>query len=136
MQINNIIKISYVSCQLISGFLRLSETEAKISDDIPFCELLNFKKPAALTISDKVEDGNRVYQSKLVFLYCDHWLKNAMRLAFLCETADGVRYLIGTDERPFPIITQQENHPNNYSDNQLTEVTVSYSSGNFPPIIK
>lgn len=136
MELNNIIKIFVVPCKQIAGLFRISETEAKINDDIPFKEFGNIKRPASLIISDKIEEGNRIYQSKLVFYTCNKWLVDITRNSFLCETIDGTRYLIGERKRPFPVVTQQQTHPNNYSDNQLTEVVVNFTSSKIPPIIR
>lgn len=136
MELNNIIKIFVAPCKHITGIFRISEMEAKINDDIPFKEIENIKRPASLTISDKIEDGNRIYQSKLVFYTCNKWLADITKNGFICETIDGTRYLIGDMERPFPVVTQQQTHPNNYSDNQLTEVVVNFTSSKIPPIIR
>ena len=57
-------------------------------------------------------------------------------MAYLCETVDGERYLIGNNERPYPVVTQQENHPESYSDSQLTEYVISWNSTKKPPIIR
>lgn len=135
MQLNNIVSISYVHFSLIDGFIRTSPTEAVISENVPFTHIENFKKPAQLVISDKIEDGNRIYTAKLTFQTCEGRLADPDRLAFLCKTIDGIYYLIGTDERPHPVVTQQDTHPNNFSDNQLTEVSVNYSAAQICPII-
>ncbi len=135
MQLNNIIKISVLPCEQIAGFLRLSQTVAKLNDDLQFDELNNIRRPAALTIEDKVEDRQRIYTAKLVFSTCDKWPENVQRMAYLCETADGERYLIGNHDRPFPLTIRKSTHPNNFADSQLTEVTVTYSSDKMIPII-
>jgi hypothetical protein len=41
MQLNNIIKISVLPCEQIAGFRRLSQTVAKLNDDLQFDELNN-----------------------------------------------------------------------------------------------
>ena len=135
MKLNNIIKISIVDCRLVGQLTFVSNMEARLSSVVPFRELEAIKKPAQLTISDKLEDKVRLYLSKLVFYLCADTYVDSDRMAFLCETIDGKRYLIGTAERPFPIVTQQEIHPANGSDNQLTEVTVSWTTAKRPHII-
>lgn len=136
MQLNNIIRISVLPCEQIAGFLRISQTEAVLNDDLHFDELTGIQRPAALTIEDKIEDKQRIYSSKLVYYTCDKWPESVQRMAYLCETADGDRYLLGSHDRPFPLATRKSTHPNNYSDSQLTEVTVTYSSDKMIPIIR
>lgn len=136
MQLNNIIKISVIPCEQIAGFVRISKTESRLNDDLQFEELSKIHRPAALTIEEKVEDRQRINTAKLVFNTCDKWPESVQRMAYLCETADGDRYLIGHRDRPYPVATRKSTHPVNYSDNQLTEVTVTYSSDKMIPIIK
>lgn len=136
MRLNNIIRISSVPSASLSGYLRLGETEATFNADAPFRALSGIRYPSQLTVSDKREDGAAVFTAKLVFLACGDWMEDARRLAFLCETSDGDKYLIGTGESPYPVITQQQVHPDNYSDSQLTEVTVTWLSAHIPPKIR
>ena len=136
MELNNIVKIAIVPCNDITGLKRISATECKISADVPFIDFPEFKSPAQLFITDKDDDNNRTYTSKLSIMTCADWITHARRLAFLCETVSGIRYLVGNNERPYPVITQTQNHPSGSSDSQLTEVAVSWVSSKIPPIIR
>lgn len=133
MKLNNITKISVISCQDITRFSRLSLTTAACTfkNERP----VSFKAPALLTIADKEEDGCRIYQTKLAFKTCDDWVLGLKRCSYLCETVSGIRYLIGTGDRPFPVISQAQTHPDNFADSQLTEVSVSYSAAEMPPTL-
>ncbi len=135
MKLNNIIRISVVPLSLIGEVTLVSLSEARLGSEVPFRDLSAIKKPAQLTIADKIEDKVRLFQSKLVFYSCEDALVDLDRSAFLCEAIDGKRYLIGTGDRPYPVVTQQENHPSNGSDSQLTEVTVTWTCTKRPPII-
>ena len=55
---------------------------------------------------------------------------------YRCKAANGRYYLIGTNDRPYPISTVTQNHPDNMTDNQLDEVTVNYTSSNKIPYIQ
>lgn len=133
---NNIIRVSCVQCNKISGFRRLSETEAVINPELPLEELKTIKHPSSLIINDKIEDGQRIFQTKLTIKLCGSISNIPRRMAYLCETVDGERYLIGNNERPYPVVTQQENHPESYSDSQLTEYVISWNSTKKPPVIR
>lgn len=125
---NIINKIRIVPCSQVSGFTRISELEGFLSKDIPWKELEDIKKPAAMTMNDKVKNGIRNVTTKLSFYIRQDWMPGARRLSFLCDTVDGDRYLIGTGQRPYPVITQQQVHPDKGTDNQLTEVIVEWKN--------
>lgn len=107
-----------------------------MNSDVMFHQINHWKKPASMTITDKIENGQRIFQTKLVFKTCKSDLQGARGLAFLAETIDGDKYLIGNNDRPYPVITASENHPNNYADSQLTEYVVTWNSTLKPPIIR
>ena len=118
----NVIAIDRIPVSSLLGFQRVGTNSVKLNSEIPW-QSLSIKVPARLTISDKIDNGVRIYLTDLA------------RWAYRCKTADGKFYLIGTDERPYPVGTVTTNHPDNMTDNQLSEVTVSYTSGNPIPYI-
>ena len=128
---NNIVKISKARCDEIGVVVRTDENRVTIASPFIFSEISCFKRPATLVSDEKSDDNGRIYQTKLTFSVPGKRLPNMKRHVFLCETIDGERILIGTDKRPYPMISQSENHPGNFTDSQLTTVTVEYSSS-FP----
>lgn len=87
------------------------------------------KVPAELNISDKLESGQRVYSAKLSFTSVEEFPRE--RMGYKATAADGKQYLIGTNERPYPVTSMVEPHPDKITDNQLFEVSVNYTS-DFP----
>ena len=49
---------------------------------------------------------------------------------------NGRYYLIGNNDRPYPVTTVNDNHPDNMTDSQLYEVTVNYTSAGKIPYIQ
>lgn len=135
MELNNIIKVSRIDTILVSDFFRIQRMKAMIGNEEAFQPIKCMKTPASLSVTDKIEDGQHIYTAKLVMQVSGGMLPNVDRQTWIAETVDGVRYLIGTDSRPYPVTLQQETHPGNYSDSQLTEVTVTYSSPWMLPIL-
>ena len=129
----NIIAIDRVPVFSLLGFQRTGVNSVKLDANTPW-QSLSIKVPARLTISDKIDDGVRIYTAQLVFRSCEE-LNDLGRWAYRCKTADGKFYLVGTDERPYPVGNVTTNHPDNMTDNQLSEVTVSYTSGSPIPYI-
>lgn len=131
----NIIAIDRIPVSSIIGFQRTGVNSVKMDAGTPWQSLV-IKVPARLTISDKIEDGVRLYTAQLVFKVCQEDLGGWSRQAFRCHTADGKQLLIGSDERPYPVATVNQPRPDNMTDSQLCEVTVNYTSANQIPYIQ
>lgn len=121
----NIIAIDRVPVSSLLGFMRINSKNVKVDSNTPW-QSLHIKVPARLTISDKIEDGTRLYTAKLEFRTCEDASDNG-RWAYRCHTADGRELLIGSPTRPYPVATISTNHPDNMTDNQLSEVAVNWT---------
>lgn len=129
----NIIAVDRLRAGDIVGLRQASATSVHVSTATAW-ENIPIKVPARLTISDKIEDGVRLYTAQLVFRTCAD-PGDRGRQVYRCKTADGHYYLIGTNERPYPISTVTMNHPDNMTDSQLNEVTVTYTSASEIPFM-
>ena len=130
----NIVAIDRVSAGAIVGLRRLSVSCVQISPLTPW-ESIPIKVPARLTLNDMIVDGTRMYTAQLVFRTCEE-PGDRGRKVYRCKTADGRYYLIGNNDRPYPISTITMNHPDNMTDSQLNEVTVNYTSASKIPYIQ
>ena len=131
----NVIAIDRTPVTSIVGFQRTGRNSVKMDAATPW-QSLKIKVPARLTITDKIEDGVRLYTAQLVFKTCSEDLVNWERHAFRCHTADGKQVLIGSDDRPYPVATVNNPRPDNMTDSQLCEVTVNYTSASQIPYIQ
>ena len=129
----SIIAVYRVPANSVSGLKRVDANSVQVPVSIPF-QRIAIRIPARLTISDKVEDGVRLYTAQLVFRTCED-IDDRERMVYSCKAADGKFFLIGTGERPFPVTTVNEPHPDNMTDSQMNEVTVSYTSAAKIPYI-
>lgn len=90
-------------------------------------EAVQAKTPAQMTITEKIEDKNRVYSAELSF-------KTPCRQSFggryvwRARLLSGEWLVLGTGARPYPVATVEERMPENVADSQMDVVTVSYSS--------
>lgn len=132
--IRHIIAVDRVSaCNIVD--LRSVAVDRVTLSEATRWENLKIKVPARLTLSNKIDNGVRIYSAKLTFRTCEEF-ENLDRYVYRCKTTNGKFILIGSDERPYPITTTSEDHPENFSDSQLNEVSVSYNSKDrFPYII-
>ena len=132
-KIQIITAIDRIPVTSLVGMSRVSKTGVKLPYGINW-QPIAIKPHAQLSISDKVEDKNTVWTVKLVFKTCEEFGDRG-RWAYRCKLVDGSYRLIGTDERPYPVASVLENMPENVTDNQLNEVTVSWQSTHFIPLI-
>lgn len=122
----NIIAIDRIPVTSLTGFVRTGIINVKVANNLPW-QSLDIKVPARLTVNDKIEDGVRLHTAQLVFRTCED-ISDLGRWAYRCRMADGPYILIGSPERPFPVGTVTKNHPDNMTDSQLDEVTVTWTS--------
>lgn len=131
--VNNIISIDCIHVGLLLGFRRISVSSVEISESLRW-RSIDIKIPARLTVSDKIEDGVRLHTAQLVFRTCED-IHDFGRWVYRCHTADGQSILIGSPERPYPVSNVTRNHPDNMTDSQLNEVSVSWVTPHEIPYI-
>lgn len=83
---------------------------------------------SSVATSDKIENKVRIHTSKLTALLPEGFEVGNKKLCFRVTTVSGERFLIGTDKRPFPIVTFSENYPNSASTRCGSTMTVTYSN--------
>lgn len=132
-QIRIVTKVERTPIRNLDGMTRISETEVSLPNNIAW-EPLNIKPHAQLSIIDKQEDKNTVYDAKLVFKAFDDFSKRK-RWAYRCLLSSGQYRLIGSDDRPYPVTSVNDNMPENVTENQLIEVTVNWKSPRYIPTI-
>ena len=132
-QIRIVTKVERTPIRNLDGLTRISETEVSLPNNITW-EPLNIKPHAQLSIIDKQEDKNTVYDAKLMFKTFGDFSKRK-RWAYRCLLSNGQYRLIGSDDRPYPVTSVNENMPENVTENQLIEVTVNWKSPRYIPTI-
>ena len=113
--------------------LQCSDVDRVTTDpSFDFGDKLNSVSPAKLSINNKVIDKNQLWEYQLVFRTCQyfpavgHW-------AYLLYLADGKWMLLGSSQRPYPVMVSSKTLPENLSDSQLWEVTVTWSNSSKAP---
>lgn len=123
--ISNVIAVYRLQCfSMLSGF---QNSASKLFGHIKENgDELNIVSPAKFSCSNKVSDKARLYEYMLTFKSCEE-LEVAGHYAYALEMADGSKCVLGSDERPFPVTVSSRTLPDNLSDSQLWEVSVSYA---------
>ena len=83
---------------------------------------------SSLEFSDKVENKVRIYTTKLTCHLREECQVGNRKLIFLATTVQGKEFLVGTSNRPYPIVTQKCTMPDTPSGVSNTEMTVTFTS--------
>ena len=123
----------YLFLNMISNVIAVYRVQCSDVDRVdtdPYFDFgpeLNTIVPAKLSINNKVVDKNVLWEYKLDFRSCQdlqvdgHW-------AYVLKLANGKWLTLGTKDRPYPVTVSSKLLPDNLSDSQLWEVSVSWSN--------
>ena len=81
-----------------------------------------------LEISEKMEGGQRIYTVKLTLKTTDDTLSSLDRKVFYALDINDMVWILGSQTRPYPIVTKSVNLPESAQDNQLNTFQIDYSS--------
>lgn len=124
--IKNIIKVEITEAENLKGMAFPSLHTCILPSDASFRQIA-CKNPSSCEITDKVESKVRIFTSKLTFRSYEQIAPGGKQLAYRVTTADGCRYLIGNEHRPFPVLTRTENMPGSHTDSSLITYVVTWT---------
>ena len=81
-----------------------------------------------LEISEKKEGGQRIYTVKLTLRTTDDTLSSLDRKVFYALDINGMVWILGSQTRPYPIVSRSVSLPESAQDNQLNSFQIDYSS--------
>ena len=81
-----------------------------------------------LEISEKKEGGQRIYTVKLTLKTTDDTLSSLDRKVFYALDINDMVWILGSQTRPYPIVTKSVSLPESAQDNQLNTFQIDYSS--------
>lgn len=84
------------------------------------------QKPAKLEITDKLEDGVRLYTHKLTLRLPDDDLDTSVPYAYLVTDLESNKYLIGVGDRPYTIINMSDIHPDSLGSSTFVEAVIQW----------
>ena len=129
-----VISVERTKCKNLSGVKFISPTKVKVPFDVSW-QTIAVRAHPSLTIVDKIDDKVRMFTSTLKFSTADDMTERD-KFAYRVKLTDGTTRLIGTFERPYPVTLAQETMPEKETDNQMTDVTVTYTNARNLPIIE
>ena len=88
---------------------------------------------AALETGDELDNGVRLHTQKLTATLETEYVFPQSPTVFLITAVNGMQYIIGTADAPYPLIQQSTIFSSNAAENAVTELVVNYTS-HFPLI--
>lgn len=123
---NIVLKVERTSCKRLSGMFRTSPGKVIIPEGAGW-QNIKIRPLASLQVSEKVEDKVHLYTATLKFYTCQR-MEDRGNDAYRLTMMGCSHRLIGTSERPYPVMTIAESAPEKVTDNQWNEVTVTWTS--------
>lgn len=124
--LKNIIKIEIAEADALGNVTYPAPNLCVVPQNVEFRQI-QVKNPSSCEITDKVESKVRIFTTKLTFKTCEQLMDNGSPLAYKLTAADGICYLMGSDHRPFPVLTRSENMPSSFTETSLITYTVTWS---------
>lgn len=121
-------KIEWCEAYHLKSALLMPHDRRAILRDVAPWRTLPIVGLAALETTEEMENGVRLHTTKLSATLEETFVFPERPVAFLASSVNGSRFLIGTAQRPFPLVSQNTNMPSNSAENCITEMVVNLSS--------
>jgi hypothetical protein len=121
-------KIEWCEAYHLQSALLMPHDRQAILRDVAPWRTLPIVGLAALETSEEMENGVRLHTTKLSATLEETFVFPERPVAFLASSVNGSRVLIGTAQRPFPLVNQNSVLPSNSTENCITELVVTLSS--------
>lgn len=125
--IQNLIKIEVCDSSALLDALVLSEKDCFLTRDVNFTEVNAFGN---IQVSDdsNYENNELVWTTTITYKAKSKNPQMWRRKAFRMTAIDGKKYLVGTGERPFPVIKESNPYPDKATGSTLMTVTITWKS--------
>lgn len=121
-------KIEWCEAYHLQSALLMPHDRQAILRDVAPWRTLPIVGLAALETSEEMENGVRLHTTRLSATLEETFVFPERPVAFLASSVNGSRFLIGTAQRPFPLVNQNSVLPSNSTENCITELVVTLSS--------
>ncbi len=119
--------IEMTDAENLSAMILLSDSSCKLQENVNFT-VINIDGLAEVNIEEDYQNNQKTYKTTLQFNSCSKKPLSMRQKAFRLTALDGRRYLIGTSERPFPIIKEKNPFPRQPTGEQMKSVSISWNS--------
>lgn len=128
--LRHIRKIEYCAAYHLKRAIILpAQAIALVREPMPWQEL-PLVGLASLEVTDEVENGVRIYTSKLTATLCKPFLHPKRPSAFRLTDVQGKLYLLGTAQIPYPLISQTVSIEDNAHSQTASVITIQQKTEN------
>ena len=120
-------KIEMVRVEELSPLKIISKTSCMLSREVNF-EDIDIQELVGVSIEDSYENNQKVYTTTATFSSKRKKPFVVRGVAFRLTSVNGDRFMIGTKERPFPIIKEKNPFPEKVPDTSLKTATITWKS--------
>lgn len=106
----------------------------KLEDPLSFEPLCTIGL-STFEISDKVVFKNRIFQHTLTVKLAERFVSSNRMICFRLTAVDGSQYMLGSDVRPYPVITQNDSHPSDAAQSCAVTLEITWKSTGFYPVL-
>lgn len=124
--LSNLKKIEVIETRLLQNMTIIPGLGVMLNFWRNFTELHLVYLASMETVS-KVENKSRLFTTSIKALLSEHFDVANRKLAFMVTTVDGDRFLVGTNESPFPVANTTDTFPEKESDPSGCTLTVEYT---------
>ena len=91
-------------------------------------KVIPIKELADVKVEDSFENGQKYYTTTVSFYSPDRELTKSQRAAFRLTSVRGKLYLMGSNDRPYPIIKETANFPDDPKNTSMKRVVITWKS--------
>lgn len=124
--LSNLKKIEVIETRLLQNMTVIPGIGVMLNFWRNFTELPLVNLASMETVS-KVENKSRLFTTSIKALLSEHFDVANRKLAFMVTSVDGDRFLVGTNESPYPIANTIDTFPEKESDPSGCTLSVEYT---------
>lgn len=126
--LRHICKVEYCAAyHLKSAVILPAQAKALVQEPMPWQEL-PLVGLASLEVNDEVENGVRMYTSKLTATLCKPFQNSSRPSAFRLTDVQNRTYLLGTSYSPYPFVSQTLSCTTESSKSSTTVLSINHQS--------
>lgn len=127
-------KVEMIECDKLDDSMFIPDKGVILSADLVFSKLDTIGL-SSLEISDTIESKTTIHNHVLTSYLPSRFVIGNKKFAFLVTDHRGHKIIIGNHSRPYPVITFDDNRPDDFAVKNAVKMTVNYLSTTIYPVL-
>lgn len=123
----HIVKIEMAEAGVLSSMLITSPSSCHFRI-MPDFQEIDIQELVGVKIEDTCENNQKVFTTTATFYTKDKTPMSSRQKCFRLTSVSGQQYIIGTAQRPYPIIKENNAFPEKPADSTLKQVTITWKA--------